>query len=49
VTHAIDFLHLVDQIILIKDGKIVFCGPFHEVKENPYLKELVRIFKSHQT
>jgi ABC-type proline/glycine betaine transport system ATPase subunit len=49
VTHAIDFLHLVDQIILIKDGKIVFCGTFHEVKENPYLKELVRIFKSHQT
>lgn len=23
VTHAIDFLHLVDQIILIKDGRIV--------------------------
>jgi len=49
VTHAIDFLHLVDQILLIKDGKIVLCGPFQEVKENPYLKELVRIFKSHQT
>ena len=49
VTHAIDFLHLVDQILLIKDGKIVLCGHFQEVKENPYLKELVRIFKSHQT
>ena len=48
VTHAIDFLHLVDTIILVKDGRIVLHGPFHEVKENAYLKELVRIFKSHQ-
>ena len=48
VTHAIDFLHLVDQIILIKDGRVVLHGPFNEVKENAYLKELVRIFKSHQ-
>ena len=49
VTHTIDFLHLEDQIIIIKDGKIVFCGPFQEAKENPFFKELVRIFKSHQT
>jgi ABC-type bacteriocin/lantibiotic exporter with double-glycine peptidase domain len=48
VTHAVDFLHLVDQVILLKDGKIVVHGPFHEVKETAYLKELVRIFKSHQ-
>lgn len=47
VTHAIDFLHMVDTIILIKDGRIVLHGPFHEVKENAYLKELVRIFRSH--
>lgn len=49
VTHAIDFLHLVDSIILMKDGQVVFHGPYHEVKENPYLKELVRIHKGHET
>jgi ATP-binding cassette subfamily C (CFTR/MRP) protein 1 len=48
VTHAIDFLHLVDQVILIKEGRVVLHGPYQEVKENVYLKELVRIFKSHQ-
>ena len=47
VTHAIDFLHLVDTIILVKEGRIVLYGPFNEVKENAYLKELVRIFRSH--
>lgn len=48
VTHAIDFLHLVDQVILIKEGRVVLHGPYQEVKEHIYLKELVRIFKSHQ-
>ena len=28
VTHAIDFLHLVDSIILLKQGKVVFKGSF---------------------
>ena len=28
VTHAIDFLHLADQIILLKKGKVVFKGSY---------------------
>ena len=48
VTHAIDFLHLVDKIILLKEGKIVFSGPYEQVKGNSYLKELVRIHKTNQ-
>ena len=48
VTHAIDFLHIVDSIILIKQGKIVFKGPYEEVKNNAYLKELVSIHNSHK-
>ena len=43
VTHAIDFLHVVDSIILLKQGKIVFKGPYEEVKDNAYLKELMAI------
>lgn len=34
VTHAIDFLHLVDSIILLKAGKVVFKGSYEEVKSN---------------
>lgn len=28
VTHAIDFLHLSDKIIVLKDGKVQACGTF---------------------
>lgn len=28
VTHAIDFLHLVDSIILLKQGRVVFKGSY---------------------
>jgi len=31
VTHAIDFLHLTDRIIVIKDGKIQAFGTFNEL------------------
>ena len=40
VTHAIDFLHFADSIILIKGGNVVFKGPYEQVKSNAYLKEL---------
>ncbi len=48
VTHAIDFLHVVDSIILMKQGKVVFKGPYEEVKGNAYLKELMAIHQSHK-
>ena len=48
VTHAVDFLHLADTIVCLKDGKIEFHGNYDEVKGHPYLKELVRIHKGNQ-
>lgn len=47
VTHAIDFLHLVDSIVLMKGGQVVFKGPYAEVKESDYVKELIRIHRGH--
>lgn len=41
VTHAVDFLHLVDRIILLKQGRVVFQGAYEEVKGNSYLMELM--------
>jgi ABC-type proline/glycine betaine transport system ATPase subunit len=45
VTHAVDFLHLVDTIILLKKGKIVLKGNYNELKDSPYLKEVIGIHK----
>ena len=43
VTHAVDFLHLVDTIVLLKKGKVVMTGSYHDLKESPYLKEVIKI------
>ena len=48
VTHAVDFLHLADSIVCLKNGKIEFQGSFEDVKGHPYLKELIKIHKGHQ-
>jgi ABC-type proline/glycine betaine transport system ATPase subunit len=45
VTHAVDFLHLVDTIILLKKGEIVLKGNYNELKDSPYLKEVIGIHK----
>ena len=47
VTHAVDFLRFVDRVIVMKQGSIVLQGTFNEIKEDPYLKELLKIHKSH--
>ena len=31
VTHAVDFLHLADQVLYMKDRKVVKRGPFKEL------------------
>lgn len=49
VTHAIDFLHLADQIIVFKKGCVFLDGKFDELKDNPYLVKLLKIHNSHQT
>lgn len=37
VTHAVDFLSLVDRIILMKEGQIILQGSYEELKDNDYL------------
>jgi len=31
VTHAIDFLHLADRIVVMKDGEVKTTGTYEEV------------------
>lgn len=49
VTHAVDFLHLVDTIILLKKGRVMLKGNYKELKDSPYLKEVIGIHKFNQT
>mmetsp|Transcript_31687 Transcript_31687/g.48516 ORF Transcript_31687/g.48516 Transcript_31687/m.48516 type:complete len:89 (-) Transcript_31687:2068-2334(-) len=49
VTHAADFLHLVDRIVVLNEGRAVLAGCYEDVKDDPYLIEVMRIHKSHQT
>ena len=37
VTHAIDFLHLADRLVVIKDGQIQACGTFQQLQNDPHL------------
>lgn len=48
MTHAIDFLHLVDTIVLIKDGEVILTGNYDDIKDDPYLIKIMKIHKSHQ-
>ena len=43
VTHAIDFLHLSDKIIVMKKGRIVLDGTFESLKDNDYLIKILKI------
>lgn len=47
VTHAIDFLHLVDTIVLLKKGEIILKGSYEEIKHSEYLTEIIAIHKKH--
>ena len=37
VTHAVDFVHLADKIIIMDQGKITAQGTYEQLKENEYM------------
>lgn len=43
VTHAIDYIHLADRIIIMDKGKIVECGPLEDLLDNPIVRKLMEI------
>ena len=46
VTHAVDFLHLVDRILVIKEGEITLDGNYEQLKKEEYLQQLIQIHKT---
>ena len=45
VTHAIDFVHHADTLIIMDKGKIVAQGPFAEIQNNEAYVNLLKINK----
>ena len=48
VTHAVDFLHLVDHLIIMKDGKIQAQGTMKTLKDNQHLQQVFDTHKKKQ-
>ena len=46
VTHAMDFLHLCDKIIVMKEGEIFLEGSLTDLGNDPYVMKLMEIHKS---
>ena len=41
VTHAVDFLHLADHVIILKKGEVKAKGTFDELVDDPHMMEIM--------
>lgn len=48
VTHAVDYLHLCDRIVIMKQGHIMATGSYVELENNDHLKEIIQIHQSNK-
>jgi len=42
-THAIDFMHLADRVVVMKEGEIKCQGTYNEVLDNEIVKQILEI------
>ena len=40
VTHAVDFIHLADHIIIMKDGSVQAQGSYESLVTHPYIEQI---------
>lgn len=48
VTHAIDFVHLADKIVIMNEGKIIAQGSYDELENHPYMQQVQEIHTSNK-
>ncbi len=44
VTHAVDFLHLADKIIVMNQGEVQAMGTYQELQQDEHLMEVIKIY-----
>lgn len=42
-THAVDFMHLADRLVVMEQGRVVGFGSFDELKEGGFLEKVLAI------
>jgi ATP-binding cassette, subfamily C (CFTR/MRP), member 4 len=47
-TNAIDFMHLADHIIVLKEGNVAIQGSYEEVQKSPIVKEILAIHNKNE-
>ena len=48
VTHAVDFVHLADKIVIMDKGEIQAQGTYEELVNNEYMRNILDIHKKHK-
>ena len=48
VTHAVDFVHLADKIVIMNEGKIIAQGSYGELEDHPYMKQILDIHETNK-
>ena len=48
VTHAVDFVHLADKIVIMDKGEIQAQGTYEELANNEYMLQILDIHKKHK-
>ena len=43
VTHAVDFIHLADHVVILKEGRVEAQGSCEEIVDHPYMSEIQEI------
>ena len=48
MTHAVDFVHLADKIVIMNEGKIIAQGSYDELVDHPYMKQIQDIHETNK-
>ena len=48
VTHAVDFVHLADKVVIMNEGKIVAQGSYNDLEDHPYMRQILDIHETNK-